>query len=303
MSSLQSYLYRFRMRLHRMRQRENGDLTYAQIRAQQDALATHYTLPSNIAYTQVQIADLRAAWANVIGTTSEQVILYWHGGAYVMGSMLSYRPQQARVARFTGARILLVDYRLAPEHPFPAAIEDACTSYRWLLEHNTKPEQIILMGDSAGGGLSVALILALRTEGLPLPAAVVCLSPWFDLACTGDSLRTRAKADLFLTPQELQQAATAYLGTTDPYTPLASPLYADLRGLPPLFLQIGTNDILLDDSLRLAERARKAGVQVELEVWQHMPHVWQMAGRLLPEARQAMQHIQHFVHRYTPTHV
>src|SRR5437764_11233296 len=143
------------------------------------------------------------------------------------------------------------------------------------------------MGDSAGGGLAVALLLALRDEQTPLPAAAVCLSPWFDLACIGESMRTRARADVIHTPQALKKAADAYLGTTDPRTPLASPIYADLHGLPPILLQVGTEDILLDDARRFALYAREAGVPVKLEVWPNMKHVWQTFGRRLPEARQA----------------
>lgn len=308
MSSLQSYLLRMLMRWQNWRQTSDpgGERTYGEERASIEAQATQYILPADIAYQTVQIAGLSAAWASVIDTSiidtnNKPVILYFHGGAYVVCSMFSYRPQQVRLARLTRARVLLPDYRLAPEQPFPAAIEDARLAYHWLLKQEIRPEQIIVMGDSAGGGLALALLIALRDEGTQLPAAAVCLSPWFDLACSGASMLKRARADLVTKPQKLRQAAEAYLAGADPRTPLASPLYADLHGLPPLLLQVGTDEVLLDDSVRMAELAQQAGVTVKLEVWPHMYHVWQMAGRRLPEAEQAMQHIDHFIQHHIPS--
>lgn len=303
MASLQSYLVRMLMRLQKWRQGKTpiAYQTYAEERIALEAQVASYILPADIEYQVVEIGSLKAAWTSLAGSDNELVTLYLHGGAYVVCSMLSYRPQQVQVTRAIGARILLPDYRLAPEHPFPAALEDARTAYCWLLSQKIRPERIVVMGDSAGGGLALALLVALRDMDLPLPAAAVCLSPWFDLTCSGASLLKRARADLITDPQKLRQAAAAYLGGADPRSPLASPLYADLRGLPPLLLQIGTDDVLLDDSLRLAERARASGLSVELEVWQHMYHVWQMAGRRLPEAGQAMQHIRDFMQRRAST--
>jgi acetyl esterase/lipase len=299
MPSWQSYLIKPAIRLLRARH-SIEEQTFAEQRAANDTMASRYTLPRDVVYEPTVIEGLPAAWVTVPGTAAWQVILYFHGGAYVSGSLETYRPTLATFAKAICARILMIEYRLAPEHPFPAAIDDARVAYHWLLAKGTQPEQIVVMGDSAGGGLAVALLLTLRNEQTPLPAAAVCLSPWFDLACTAESMRTRAKADVILTPQSLKKAAAAYLDTTDPRTPLASPLYADLRGLPPILLQVGTEDILLDDSRRFAVRAREAGIPVELEVWPNMIHVWQTFGRRLPEARQARTYIARFIHSHAP---
>lgn len=300
MISLQSRLFLFLTRLRQLRQPDQSHLTYAEQRAHNDQLAAHYILPEDILYEPLQVADRPAAWTSLVGSTSKQVILYWHGGAYVLGTLYSHRYQQARIARFTRARVLQVEYRLAPEEPFPAGLEDACATYHWLLQQGILPEQIVVLGESAGAGLALGMLLALRDAQVPLPAATVCLSPWFDLALSGAWVRTSTRPDFVLTAQRLRLAASAYLGSSDPHTPLASPLYGDLHGLPPLLLQVGTNDALLEDSQRLAVSAQEAGVPVKLTIWPEMPHVWQMAGRWLPEARQAMEQVQHFVAQYTP---
>ncbi len=264
MPSWQSYLIKPAIRLLNMRP-GNKEQTFTEQRAANDAISSRFKFPQDITYKPTVIDGLPAAW--------------------VTPSAIST----------TRTRLLMIEYRLAPKHPFPAAVIDARTAYLWLLAQGIRSEQIVVMGDSAGGGLTVALLLTLRDEQIPLPAAAVCLSPWFDLACTGKSIRTRARADVILTPQALKKAANAYLGTTDPRTPLASPLYSDLHGLPPMLLQVGTEDILLDDARHFAVRAREAGVSIELQVWSNMIHVWQVFGRRLPEARQAREHIQRFI--------
>lgn len=299
MPSWQSYLVKPAIRLLRVRHKLE-ESTFAEQRAANDAMLSHFKFPSDVLYEPTAIEGLPAAWVSQSYVSTQQVILYLHGGAYVLGSLIMYRPMLATYAQASGARLLMIEYRLAPEHPFPAAVDDARMAYRWLLTQGIRPEQIVVMGDSAGGGLTVALLLALRDEQTPLPAAAVCLSPWFDLACTGESMRTRARADVILTPQMLKKAADAYLGTTDPRTPLASPLYADLHGLPPMLLQVGTEDILLDDARRLALRAREAGISIELEVWPNMIHAWQTLERRLPEARQAIAHIARFTRTHAP---
>lgn len=297
MPSWQSYLIKPAVRLSRARHKHE-EPTFAEQRAADEAMSSHFKLPPDIVFEPHVVEGLPAAWVTQSPVSTEQVILYLHGGAYVLGSLTTYRPALVTYARAIMARLLTIEYRLAPEHPFPAAVDDARTAYHWLLAQGIRPEQIVVMGDSAGGGLAVALLLALRDEQTTLPAAAVCLSPWFDLACTGESMRTRARADVIHTQQVLKTAADAYLGTTDPRTPLASPIYADLHGLPPILLQVGTEDILLDDARRLALRAREAGVSVELEIWPNMIHVWQTFGRRLPEARQARAHIARFTARY-----
>lgn len=226
-------------------------------------------------------------------------ILYLHGGGYTFGTPGHYRDFFWRIANATGARLLCPEYRLAPEHRFPAAVDDAVCAYRWLLAEGADPKRIAVMGDSAGGGLTFCTLLRLRDEGVPLPAAAVGLSPWTDLATTGPSMAANAKSDPMLVPHQARFFARCYLGDADPRNPYASPLYGDLAGLPPSLIQVGGDEILLDDSVRMAERLRAAGCHVDLEVWPRMPHVWQLFARIVPEGRRAIDQIGKFVRRMT----
>jgi phosphinothricin tripeptide acetyl hydrolase len=194
---------------------------------------------------------------------------------------------------------LLPDYRLAPEHPFPAAVDDAVAAYRWLLDRGQTPERMVLAGDSAGGGLTVATLLALRDRGLPLPAAGVCISPWVDLTLSGASYDAKAATDPIVTRDGVTEMARAYLGQTEARTPLASPLFADLSGLPPLLIQVGSEEVLLDDSVALAKRAKTAGVDATLEIWPSMIHVWHWFLPMLDEAQAAIDVIGAFVQART----
>ena len=195
--------------------------------------------------------------------------------------------------------MLLIDYRLAPEHPHPAAVDDATAAYRWLIANGASPARLVVAGDSAGGGLTVATLVALRDAQAPPPAAGVCLSPWVDLEGLGESMTTKAAVDPMVQREPLLKMAALYLGGHGARTPLAAPLYADLSGLPPLLIQVGTAETLLDDATRLAERARKAGVEVQLEAWDDMIHVFQAFAALLPEGQQAIQRIGAFVRHRT----
>ncbi len=248
----------------------------------------------------VQIDGLAAEWIAPPGASRDRVIHYLHGGGYCIGSLASHRALIARLAAACGARALAVEYRLAPEHPFPAAIEDAAAAYRWLLASGIDPSRIVIAGDSGGGGLAVATLLALRDAGDPLPAAAVCMSPWLDLACQGPSIVINAGADLVVTRAWLETLAAAYLAGADARAPLASPVYADLTGLPPTLLQVGSTEILLDDATRFARRAQAAGVSVTLDIWQGMFHFWQAFAAELPEGRQAIDRIGAFVRRHVP---
>jgi acetyl esterase/lipase len=194
--------------------------------------------------------------------------------------------------------VLAIDYRLAPEHPFPAALDDALSAYRWLLDGGAAPDKILVMGDSAGGGLTLAALLKLRDDSLPLPAAAVALSPWTDLALTGASLKLNARSDPMLNVEHLPMLAQEYLAGADPRLPYISPLYGDLAGLPPVLLQVGGDEILRDDAVRMHERLRDAGCQSELEVWPRMPHVWHAFAPVLPEARRAIASIGAFARRH-----
>jgi acetyl esterase/lipase len=225
-----------------------------------------------------------------------------HGGAYALGSIDVFREWVARLARATSLRALLVGYRLAPEHPYPAALDDATAACLWLLEQGVEPAKIILAGDSAGGGLALSTLVSLRDAGHPLPAGAVCISPWTDLALTGGSIRDKAPVDPVLSPGDLETYAGYYAGTVERTEPLLSPLYADLRGLPPLLIQVGSEEILLDDALRAARKARAAGVDVTLETWEGMFHAFYMFP-FFPETKRALESIAAFVsHRLGGSH-
>jgi acetyl esterase/lipase len=214
-------------------------------------------------------------------------ILYLHGGAYIAMSARTHRSVTSRLAAGADARLFALDYRLAPEHPFPAALEDALAAWH-ALSANTPPSGIAVAGDSAGGGLALALLVALRDAGEPLPAAAVLFSPWTDLAATGDSLIDNDAVDPLFFGSWVAPMARHYLGDTPATTPLVSPVYADLTGLPPLLIQVGDSEVLLDDSRRVAENARRSGVDVRLEIWPGVPHAWQVFAPVLPEGRAAL---------------
>ena len=226
-------------------------------------------------------------------------ILYFHGGGYALGSSRAYAEMTSWIARAAQARVFVVDYRRAPEYRFPAALEDALLAYRWTVSSGADPRTIVVAGDSAGGGLTLALLTSLRDRGEPLPSCAICISPWVDLEMTGESIVSRAALDPLLTREGLQQFADWYLGGQDARNPLVSPLHADLQGLPPLLIQVGTSEILLDDALRLRERARAAGVNVTLTKYQDMPHVWHVFASFLPEGREADREIGNFVMQHS----
>jgi acetyl esterase/lipase len=267
--------------------------TIAEQRARQEKSIRWTRLPADVHCRPVSAAGIAAEWIEA-PDADQSVILYLHGGAYALGSVNTHREFVARLARATGMRGLAINYRLAPEHPFPAALEDATGAYDWLLAEGVEPSRIIIAGDSAGGGLALAALVALRDAGKPLPAGAVCISPWMDLALTGASIQSKAHADPVLDPDSLERYAMAYAGERDRTSPLISPLYADLTGLPPLLIQVASDEILLDDATRFAERAREAGVDATLEVWNGMFHVFQLVS-LLPETREAVAQVAEFV--------
>jgi monoterpene epsilon-lactone hydrolase len=227
-------------------------------------------------------------------------ILYFHGGAYIAMSARSYRTITSRLAIWSDARLFALDYRLAPEHPFPAALDDAVAAYRALVDAGTPPGHIVVAGDSAGGGLALALLVALRDAGDELPAGAVLFSPWTDLAATGQSLIDNDRADALFFGAWVAPVARHYLGDTLATNPLASPVYADLAGLPPMLVQVSGTEVLLDDSRRVVENARRAGVEATLRVWPGLPHVWQFFATILPEARAALREAAAFVRSALP---
>lgn len=245
--------------------------------------------------TPVDAGGVPALWIDASGAAPDRVIFFCHGGGFRMGSTTSHRDLMARLSAASGCRVLGIDYRLAPEHRFPAPVEDAVAAYRWLIGSGIRPERVAFAGDSAGGGLALSTCLELRAKGLPLPAAAVLMSPWTDLAATGASYTTRADADPIHQRPMILALAKGYLGDVDPHEPLASPLYGNLKGLPPLLIQVGDRETVLDDAVMLAEKARAAGVSVELDVAPGMIHVFQMFATDLGEAQQAIAAIGRFV--------
>lgn len=282
--------------LLRLRMRYLGrDRPMGERRARLDRLGRAIRGAAGIETESVTIEGMRAEWLVPEGSARDEVILYLHGGAYCAGSCESHRGAVSHIAKAAGFRLLLPEYRLAPEHPFPAAIADAELAYRWLLEAGNRPGKILLAGDSAGGGLALALLVSLRDQGVALPGAAALISAWTDLAATGESLLTRDARDPWFRGDAIAPMAAHYCGTTDPRHPLISPLYASLEGLPPLMLQVGDHEVLLSDSTRVAAKAREAGVDVTLRVWPGMWHVWHFFLHRVPESRQAVLEMAAFL--------
>jgi monoterpene epsilon-lactone hydrolase len=274
------------------------DLSIEEQRAQMEVGFAQFELPTDVRCDPVDAGGVRAEWITTPDVVAERVVCYLHGGGYALGSISTHREMVSRLSRAASARVLIVDYRLAPENPYPAALDDSITTYRWLLSTGVDPARLVIAGESAGGGLTVATLVALRDAGEPLPRAGVCMSPWVDLECLGESTVTKAEIDPVATRDNLLMLAKAYLGDIDPRTPLASPLYADLTGLPPLLIQVGTAEVLFDDATRLADRARATGVDVILEPWEDMIHMWHFFAAILPEGQQAIDRIGEFIRQH-----
>jgi monoterpene epsilon-lactone hydrolase len=276
-----------------------GDLSIEEQSAQMEVGLTQFKVPTDVRCEPVNAGGVPAEWITAPGVNTERVIYYLHGGGYAYGSINTHREMVSRLSRAASARVLIIDYRLAPENPFPAALDDSTAAYRWLLSVGVNPTRLVIAGESAGGGLTVATLVALRDAGEPLPAAGICLSPWVDLECLGESMVTKGEIDPMATREGTLMLAKAYLRDTDPRTPLASPLYADLTGLPPLLIQVGTAEILFDDATRLADRARAAGVDVILEPWEDMIHMWHFFAAILREGQEAIDRIGEFIRQHS----
>jgi monoterpene epsilon-lactone hydrolase len=273
----------------------NRDTSVAQMRSDWDTAFGSST--TAVICEPVSAGGVDGEWISPANTPPDMAILYFHGGGFRLGSVASHRDLIAQIAFASGCRVLAINYRLAPEHRFPAALDDALAAYGWMLDRGLKPDNIAFAGDSAGGNLVLSAMLVLRERGLPLPAAAVLMSPWTDLGATGASYVSRAEADpIHQRPMILALAKNYLGGQGDPCDPLVSPLYADLRGLPPLLIQVGDRETVLDDSVMFADLARAAGVDVTLEVWDGMIHVFQMFE--LPEARQAIASIAGFLNQH-----
>lgn len=280
-----------------------------ELRVQEEKLLKRFAkVKPEISISPVETGRTKAEWIEPAEAQQHRVILYLHGGGFCLGSPNTHRGLVARLCEASSARGLLVDYRLAPEHKFPGAVEDALDSYQWLLGQGIDPKGIVIAGDSSGGGLAISVCMALRDANAPLPAAVVTMSPWTDLALTGWSLLTLAKEDPALSLESLSVMARHYLQGKSPTEPLASPFYGDFRGLPPMVVHVGSNEILRDDATRLSQRAEAAGVDISVEVWAGMTHVFQL-NPMLSESKGSLARLGSFVktrtvavpHRRTPS--
>ena len=260
----------------------------AERRRVMDANATTFPLDAAIKVEPVSANGVKAEWTSAPGADAKRVLLYLHGGGYVFGSVLSHRHLVAEIGQQAGCRTLALDYRLAPEHPFPAPVEDAIAAYRFLLDSGIEPKHIAVAGDSAGGGLVVAAMVAIRDAGLNQPACGWSISPWVDMEALGDTFSSLAHVDPMVSRETIQDIAKTYLGGADPRSPLAAPIYAELRGIAPLLIQVGAAETLLTDSLQLAGRAGAADVPVRLEIWPEMVHVWHIFHRMLGAGRRAV---------------
>jgi len=260
----------------------------AERRKATDERGLAYGLAADVTVEKVSANGVAAEWTATPGAARDAAILYAHGGGYLFGSLDSHRHMVAELGRAANCVALAMNYRLAPEHPFPAPVEDALAGYRFLLAQGFKPERIAIAGDSAGGGLVVAAMVAIREAGLPQPGAGWCLSPWIDMEALGASMETRAAADPMVQKAGILEIAKAYLAGADPRSPLAAPLYADLAGIAPLLIQVGAAETLLDDAIRLAQKAGAADVRVDLQVWPEMVHVWPLFWPELKAGRRAL---------------
>jgi acetyl esterase/lipase len=273
-------------------------LSFEETRAGFEMLAQMFKVADDIKRTPADADGVPGEWITVPESSDRLTILYLHGGGYSIGSVNTHADLVSRIGRASGARAFSLNYRLAPENPFPAAVDDATTAYRWLLKQGVPPETIVIAGDSAGGGLAAATLLALKQSGDPLPGAAVLLSPWTDLDASGESMKTRAEADPMIPVDPLKTMAKLYAGDTALTDPLVSPVYGDYSGLPPILIQVGDCEVLLSDSTSYAERAKAAGVDVTLEVWDEMIHVFQIFAPMLPEGQQAIDRIGEWVKQH-----
>ncbi len=264
-----------------------------------DAFGEQARMPEGVIVEPVDANGVPAEWTTAPDADRNRVLLYMHGGGYMSGSIVSHRAMVAEAGRQAAVRTLALGYRLAPEHPFPAALQDVRTAYMYLRASKIEPRQIVVAGDSAGAGLAIAMMVSLRDAGLPLPSGAWCISPWVDLAMTGASMTEKAAVDPMISEPYLRELATAYVAGANPRTPLASPLYADLHGLPPIFIQVGSAETLVDDAVRLAGAAANADVAVTLEVYPDMIHVWPLFFGDLSAGRRALAAAGRFIHEMT----
>ena len=297
MHSWQAYTLVFFFRMKRLLFDKPGELNVEKDRRELELMAKYFKSLTPITCTPVTANGVPAEWIIPHGLTTGRVILYIHGGSFNSGSIISHRQLAANIAIACQARALIIDYRLAPEFPHPAAFEDSLSAYEWLLANGIPANQIAVMGDSAGGTLTLALLIRLRELGKPLPALAVCLSPGTDFSMWGKSWTFNKGKDFMLDQRNIQKSIEIYLHDVDRRSPLVSPVYGDLQGLPPILIQVGSDEVLLSDATRFVEKARAVGVPATLEVWEGMQHVWQYTASFLPEARRAIHNIGAFAEK------
>lgn len=295
MISLRARLVRFLAKQYFRRVTPDGDI--GELRRSFEDIATRLRPPRRLQIRNATFAGIDCDWLVPRDRAVAPVLLYLHGGAYIMGSSRTHRRLVGLIAQRSRVRALLPNYRLAPEHPFPAALEDACAVYRALLGQGVAAAGIVIGGDSAGGGLAVATLLALRAAGDPLPAAAILLSPWLDLSGSGESMQTRARLDPLFRAGDVAATAAHYCDEDDLRNPLVSPVYAAAGELPPTFIQVGDHEILLSDATRLADNISKSGGDVTLQIWPDMWHVFQFFAGQMPEAGRAISAIADFVRK------
>ncbi len=257
-------------------------------------------LPADVKYHNVDADGIPSEWVSVKESREDFVLFYMHGGGYIVGSPTSHRDLISRMAREARMRALVPDFRLAPEHPFPTQIEDCVRAYQWLLKQGYTANHIVFAGESSGGALVISVLLALKEQQIPLPIAAIAISGMLDLEASSNTFKTNLSVDPSVDSERIFRLARLYIGDRDPKMPLASPIYANLTGLPPLLIQVSSVEVLLDDSIRLAQAARDCGGEVELEVWYGLPHAWHIYASILPEGQQAIVRAGKFARKYTP---
>ncbi len=275
--------------------RPEGEPTVEEMRAGMEAMTGVFPVPEGAAIEPGSLGGVAGEWQSAEGAGDNGVLLYFHGGGYVLGSVGTHRNLVVALSGAAGIKAFSVEYRLAPEHPYPAGIEDAVAAYRGLLDSGVEPSKIAVGGDSAGGGMTLALLLSIKQQGLPQPACAVLLSPWSDLRLASEAYETRREADPMVTREGLQAMADHYLGETDPAHPLASPILADLSGLAPMLIHVGDAEILLNDSTDLAEKAKAVGADATLKVWDDMIHVFQAFFPMVDEGRESIAEIGAYI--------
>ncbi|MDC0458013.1 alpha/beta hydrolase [Alphaproteobacteria bacterium] len=265
--------------------------TINQLREETATASTLIPLPENTKFKRILAGDVYAEWITCGDVDKDKTFMFIHGGGYYRGSIAATRATVARISAEAKVRCLSIEYRLAPEHPFPAAIYDTYTAYNWLIKEGLNPKNIIVSGQSAGGGLCLALLLKIKENNNIQPKGAVALSPWTDLSQSGKTMITNANIDPVISKKYLDRMANLYLYKTPSNTPLASPLYGDLTGLPPMLVQVGSAETMLDDSKRFVEKAKEAKVDVQIEVWKDMFHGWHGSAHILKDAEEAIKSI------------